>query len=333
MEAWRALPEPRPELCLFGIEPELADEPGIRYVDAPSDEEVNRLFNEATVFVQTSTHEGFCLPPLESMATGGAVVCTDAHGNRDFCCDGENCLMPQPDADAVAPRSRRLLPTRRCGRRLGQAGIATAAEYAWARRIDELERFLTRSPRRAGSQPRPMSSPSARWRRATADRTPTMKTELRRPTCAARSAGATARCACSPASPTQREVRSGTLRCSALRRRAAGPPRRRAAHADPPEHVEREAAGLERFARPDARRRLAPGDDPRSCPTSTTATGTSRAPRSSSSRTRYPSVPGESLLDVGSNTCWASNFFAVRGLEVIALDISLWELQGLYTAD
>ncbi|MDQ6730416.1 MAG: glycosyltransferase [Actinomycetota bacterium] len=86
--AWRELPEPRPELCLFGIEPDLADEPGIRYVTSPSDEEVNRLFNEATVFLQTSTHEGFCLPALESMATGGAVVCTDAHGNRDFCTDG-----------------------------------------------------------------------------------------------------------------------------------------------------------------------------------------------------------------------------------------------------
>ena len=44
-------------------------EPGIRYVTAPSDEQVNELFNQATVFVQTSVHEGFCLPPLESMAT------------------------------------------------------------------------------------------------------------------------------------------------------------------------------------------------------------------------------------------------------------------------
>ena len=110
LAAWRALPEPRPELCLFGIEPELADdEPGVRYVTAPSDDEVNRLFNEATVFVQTSTHEGFCLPPLESMATGGAVVCTDAHGNRDFCVDGENCLMPAPDRRSVTDAMARLL--------------------------------------------------------------------------------------------------------------------------------------------------------------------------------------------------------------------------------
>jgi glycosyltransferase involved in cell wall biosynthesis len=148
--AWRGLPEPRPELCLFGIEPELAGEPGVRYVTSPSDEEVNRLFNEATVFLQTSSHEGFCLPALESMATGGAVVCTDAHGNRDFCTDGENCLMPEPDQHAVTAALRRLLDDPELRERLGTAGIATASDYAWTLRIDELERFLNEvaTPRR-----------------------------------------------------------------------------------------------------------------------------------------------------------------------------------------
>ena len=145
IDAWRRLPEPRPELCLFGIEPELADEPGIRYVTAPSDEEVNELFNEATVFVQTSMHEGFCLPPLESMATGGAVVCTDAHGNRDFCVDGENCLMPEADADAVVgARSPGCSPTPRCASGSARPGSRPPREYAWERRIDALEAFLDR---------------------------------------------------------------------------------------------------------------------------------------------------------------------------------------------
>lgn len=43
--------------------------------------------------------------------------------------------------------------------------------------------------------------------------------------------------------------------------------------------------------------------------------------------------PGRRILDVGSNTCWASNIFAKRGLEVVALDIAKAELQGLRTAD
>jgi GT2 family glycosyltransferase len=142
VDAWRALPEPRPELCMFGIEPELATDRGMRYIQSPSDEQVGELFSQATVFIQTSTHEGFCLPALESMATGGAVVCTDAHGNRDFCADGENCLMPEATREAVSAALERLLGDGELRERVGRAGIETAAEFAWERRIDALEAFL-----------------------------------------------------------------------------------------------------------------------------------------------------------------------------------------------
>jgi GT2 family glycosyltransferase/glycosyltransferase involved in cell wall biosynthesis len=147
IDGWRALdgrPDAgeRPELCLFGIEPELAEDEGMRYVEAPTDEQVNELFNEASVFVQTSSHEGFALPPLEAMATGGAVVCTDAHGNRDFCIDGKNCLMPEPNPAAVSAALARLLGDAELRERLGRAGVETAKDYAWERRIDALVEFL-----------------------------------------------------------------------------------------------------------------------------------------------------------------------------------------------
>ncbi len=142
VDAWRALPEPRPELCLFGIEPELATDPGMRHVHSPDDEQVNELFCQASVFVQTSTHEGFALPPLEAMATGAAVVCTDAHGNRDFCVDEVNCLMPEPDQTSVSAALARLLADSELRARLGEAGIETAADYAWELRIDALEEFF-----------------------------------------------------------------------------------------------------------------------------------------------------------------------------------------------
>jgi len=144
LSAYRALPSPRPELCLFGIEPELATGPGMRYVESPDDEQVNELFCQAAVFVQTSTHEGFALPPLEAMATGCAVVCTDAHGNRDFCVDGVNCLLPDSDARSVAGALTRLLGDPELRAQLGRAGIETAADYAWERRIDALEEFFER---------------------------------------------------------------------------------------------------------------------------------------------------------------------------------------------
>jgi GT2 family glycosyltransferase len=142
LAAWHALAEPRPELRLFGIEPELADEPGIVYEPAPSDERVGELLCEATLFVQTSTHEGFCLPILEAMASGTPVVCTDADGNRDFCVDGENCLIVADRPEDVAAAIARLLADRALRARLASAGIKTAGEYAWESRIDALERFL-----------------------------------------------------------------------------------------------------------------------------------------------------------------------------------------------
>lgn len=142
LAAWRRLPEPRPELCLFGSEPELAQEPGVRYVTKPSDTEVNGLLNRAAAFVQTSRHEGFCLTVLEAMAAGCPVICTDADGNRDFCANEENCLMPDARPAEVAADVSRLLADPALRSRLAQAGLATAGAYAWDQRIDELERFM-----------------------------------------------------------------------------------------------------------------------------------------------------------------------------------------------
>jgi GT2 family glycosyltransferase len=164
LQAWRRLPHPRPELCLFGSEPELAREPGIRYVAAPSDREVNELLNHATAFLQTSTHEGFCLTILEAMAAGCPVICTDADGNRDFCVNRENCLMPEARPGAVAADVSRLLADPALRSRLGQAGTATASAYAWGPRIDALERFMFDIARARSTQPSTDAVPAPRRR-------------------------------------------------------------------------------------------------------------------------------------------------------------------------
>ena len=152
--AWQSMEVPRPDLWLFGIEPELAEPVGARHFTAPSDEQVNELYNRATVFVQTSRHEGYCLPLLEAMAAGVPTVCTDAHGNRDFCRDGENCLMTDDDPASVSAALERLFADRALRAELSKEGMRTAAAYAWERRVDELERFFesvapARAPARA----------------------------------------------------------------------------------------------------------------------------------------------------------------------------------------
>ena len=140
--AYRQLADPKPALWLYGIEPELAEPLGAAYHVRPSDAEVNELLNTAAVFLQTSRHEGFCLPVLEAMSTGLPVVCTDAHGNRDFCRDGENCLMPEAEPRAVAAAIQRVLDDEVLRARLVEAGLQTAREYDWSSKVNDLERFF-----------------------------------------------------------------------------------------------------------------------------------------------------------------------------------------------
>ncbi len=45
--------------------------------------------------------EGFYLPALEGMAMGTLVVCPDCVGNRGFCVNGSNCLMPDFTTEAL----------------------------------------------------------------------------------------------------------------------------------------------------------------------------------------------------------------------------------------
>jgi SAM-dependent methyltransferase len=130
----------------------------------------------------------------------------------------------------------------------------------------------------------------------------------------------------------EREVREGSLRCTACG--LEFPVHRGVGHLlhEPPEHVVREAAGLGRFAevmRADGWDR----DMVRRLPDVDHGYWYVQARSMHQLLATVNFQPGQWLLDIGSNTCWASNHFAVRGLRTIALDISTHELQGLYTSD
>ena len=130
---------------------------------------------------------------------------------------------------------------------------------------------------------------------------------------------------------TPTEVRTGNVECRACGRRGAVEGGVVDLLEDPPDFVVREAAGLARFADVmradgwDRERILALPNDP--------------SPYWYGQRVTFEALnrrvdyrPGQRLLDVGSNTCWAAAAFARQGLDVVALDIARHELQGLDTA-
>jgi SAM-dependent methyltransferase len=129
------------------------------------------------------------------------------------------------------------------------------------------------------------------------------------------------------------EIREGRLRCRSCGN--AFPLSRGVAEllVDPPEHIRRESAGLERFAE---QMRASGWDRARILNLPDEAEDGYWFVQIATFLQLIEEVgprPGEWVLDVGSNTCWATNRFAQLGLNAIALDIATVEMQGLYTAD
>ena len=130
----------------------------------------------------------------------------------------------------------------------------------------------------------------------------------------------------------ERETREGWLRCRSCR--LERPVRNGVVDLmlDPAPEVRAEAEGLERFAEAmqndgwDRARVLSLPHDP-------SGYWWAQARTMDRLLETVPFAAGQSILDVGANTCWATATFARSGLRAVALDISMVEMQGLRTAD
>lgn len=142
LQGWSSLAETRPELWVFGSEPEVMT--GLertRHVSRASETEVNQLLNRATAFITTSGHGPRGVSILQAMAAGTPVICTEAGGSLDWCVSEENCLVVKLDATSVAGAIRRLLSDAGFRDRLRSAGLETAARYGWDRVIRNVAEF------------------------------------------------------------------------------------------------------------------------------------------------------------------------------------------------
>jgi SAM-dependent methyltransferase len=135
-----------------------------------------------------------------------------------------------------------------------------------------------------------------------------------------------------PDTSDEREVRTGALTCIACAAVFAVEQGVSELLHDPPQHILAEAAGLERFAQ-EMRSKGWTRETVRSLPALEHGYWYVQSRSMHQLLTTVPFSAGETVLDVGSNTCWAANHFAERGLRAIALDIATAELQGLYTAE
>lgn len=111
---------------------ELGLERRVHFTDWVAEADAPALINAAEVFVFPSLYEGFGLPPLEAMACGLPVVCSNASSLPEIA--GDAALLVNPRApDEIAAAIARVLSDAALRDELRAKSLARAAQFTWER--------------------------------------------------------------------------------------------------------------------------------------------------------------------------------------------------------
>ncbi len=106
IEAFKLLDRPDAELWIRGDVPKAylkrINDPRIKILPAVSQQQLNRLYQSADVFVQPSIDEGFGMTVFEALAFGLPVVVTENVGAKDLLTNEVSVTVPIRDPQALA---------------------------------------------------------------------------------------------------------------------------------------------------------------------------------------------------------------------------------------
>lgn len=100
------------------------------------DAEMPVLYSGAAAFAFPSLYEGFGLPPLEAMACGVPVVCSESSSLPEVVGDAGLLVAPH-DVGAISDALRRILEDRDFANKLVERGVQRAARFTWKRTAEQ----------------------------------------------------------------------------------------------------------------------------------------------------------------------------------------------------
>ena len=119
----------------------------VRVVVRPEPAALRALYNQAAVFVHTSTSEGWGLTPMEAAVCGCAVVATDSRGPSEYLTAGRSMRLHEVgDAEGLAASALELLAEPAARIQLAEAGRRDASAFSWPESTAQFERILLGGP-------------------------------------------------------------------------------------------------------------------------------------------------------------------------------------------
>lgn len=103
---------------------------------------IGDTLRKSDIYICASMYESFCLPVLEAMTCGVAVITTNNGGNMDFVKDNENALVIEKDnIDDIVEKTKKLINNAQLRERLSRAALETSKQYSWNKTINMVEEY------------------------------------------------------------------------------------------------------------------------------------------------------------------------------------------------
>lgn len=120
--------------------------PFIEFTLNPDDQGIAELYRSSDIFLYTSTHEGFGLPPAEAMACGCTVVGTNAGAFPDFSVNGISAVIPgEFSADAFSKAVEQLLADRNLLSRISEEAVKSVRSHLdWDKSVDRFLKVISK---------------------------------------------------------------------------------------------------------------------------------------------------------------------------------------------
>jgi len=130
------------KIVTFGMDKKLPMTVKTNHIHYPSDDKIRQLYQQCSVFLSTSMHEGFNLTALEAMACGTPVSTTNSDGNEEYIEDGVNCMVSN-DPCTMAENCAKIMRDPALAEKLSLNGVKTAGRYRWVDVVNRLETVLS----------------------------------------------------------------------------------------------------------------------------------------------------------------------------------------------
>lgn len=116
---------------------------GILTTGPVDNETLVSLYNAADIFVMPSLYEGFGIPPLEAMACGTPVICSDTSSLPEVV--GDAAILFDPlDADGLAEDIERLSSDAELYKNLIKKGFDQVKKFDWNTTVSETKKVINK---------------------------------------------------------------------------------------------------------------------------------------------------------------------------------------------